>query len=818
MIGPRRDAFKDTGMTANLATDRVLQALSRQCHCDLGQRRALVLAPLADQSLAEAALAEVAEADVLLSLAAVPAVPQRVDVRPLLEQAVVGAALTALELWQIGTVARSANAIRRMSQHWPPTAGRLARAAGQLADLRLLAELVEESVDGEGRILDSASPELARLRNEISVISARLRRRIEQLVRDTDDAGLLQDDYFTLRDDRYVLPVRHSAKRTLAGIIHGTSQTGQTVYVEPQEMVDGNNQLALAFDALRREEARILAELTALCAQAAPELEQAADGLAALDLRMAAARLARQLQAHRPHFHSERIDLPQLRHPLLVIDGAAAVPNHVCLRGNPARWLVVSGPNGGGKTVALTSLGLAAEMARRGLFVTAGADATLPWFESVHAVIGDAQDLHLGLSTFEGHLRAIAAVLDSCGRNPQALVLIDELAAGTEPLAGAALATAVLEHLATAVPTSWGAVTTHFEACKLLALRNPAFVNAALGRDGRTGAPTYRLALGEVGTSDPLGLARRVGLPAGLLERTAQLLGTGGAELETMLATLQAERDAMAAERARLEHERAQLDHSRKLLDSQRHAEKIMADRRVSAKAEAQLEELARIGQQIEALRSSLADADRRQLEAANRAVRDQQRAVTGIAQAAQEARGPEARRKPMNTEDIRAGAQAFHGGLGKNVQVVEVDAKGRRAKVAAGGLELWAGFEVLLATAGPIQPAKRSPAAPQAMQRNELAQPTSLDEAAFALRTAEATVDLRGLRVDEALEAVDKHLDRMILRGLPGACVIHGVGTGALQAAVRAHLGRHPLVGQWRPGDKGEGGEGVAMVWLRGD
>lgn len=694
-----------------------------------------------------------------------------------------------------------------------------------MPDVRLLSELLAESVDDEGRILDSASTELARLRKETLTIAARLRRRIEALVRETDAAGLLQDDYFTLRDDRYVLPVRQSEKRTLAGIIHGSSQTGHTVYVEPQELVEANNQLALAFDAVRREERRILADLSALCADNELELLGCVEVLMVLDLRLAAARLARQLRAHRPSFDDDRLDLPALRHPVLELDGAKPVANRLAMAKGATRWWVISGPNGGGKTVMLTALGLCAEMARRGLYVTATADATLPWFDAVWAVIGDAQDLERGLSTFEGHLRLVADTLRRCAETQRSLVLFDELATGTEPLAANALATAILERAAAISSHTWGAATTHFEACKLLALRHDAFVNAALGRDPHSGAPTFVLALGQMGTSDPIGLARRVGLEAALVDRASQLMGSAGSELEAMLHALHAQQAALQDEQAQLRHQQAQLEHARALLDDQRHNERRAADRRIERAAHEAMAQLHELVQQVEAARVALADADRAQLQSLAKEASQGMSRAEAIAVQARGVQPGTPQRKPLDVQNLRPGAAVFHKGLGKAVVVVEWPGRGERIKIAAGSLEMWselAELQAALPTEAP-KPARvpeadrklRRDPAHKSVPRDDLAAPQSLQEAALILRTTEATVDLRGMRVDEALLAVDRHLDQCVLRGGVGACVVHGQGTGALKGAVRDHLRKHPQVAEFRAGERHEGGDGATLVWL---
>lgn len=815
-------------MSNGLKFSRILQALSRQTVTDVGGRLAETLGPAPDAEAASQRLDEVAEAEVLLRVQAVPVIPSRLDVDDLFARATRGAPLDGTELAVLRRLATASRTARRAAQLWPPEIRRLRRLTQAMPDLDLLASLLADAVDDDGNILDGASHDLGRLRQEVLTLGARMRRRIEAMVKETDAAGLLQDDYYTLRDDRYVLPVRATEKRTLGGIIHGASQTGATVYVEPQELVEANNALALAAEAVRREERRILAELTALCAEHADDFQSLAQLLGLLDLRTAGARLAVQLAAHRPQLAAGGgIAAPTLRHPVLVLDGVQVVPSDIALQ-PPGRWLVISGPNGGGKTVVLTALGLLVEMARHGLFVCASADTVVPWFDRVEVVLGDGQDIERGLSTFEGHLRWVADALQRAARPGNSLVLLDELASGTEPMAGSALATAVLEHAIVSAPQAWGAITTHFEALKLMALRDHTCVNAALELDARTLTPTYRVRMGHVGTSNPLALATRLGLPPSIVDRAQQLLGTGGSEVATLLERLELERAGWEQKTAAVEHERKQLEHSRTLLEDQRRMEQKAADRRIEKAAEQALGELRQAAIDLDSARAALVTADRKRIEEAHKAVAARQ-VVVEHAQQAAKARlhgkvEPEAaEKKPFSLSASRPGDTAWHVGLQRVVQILEISPRGDRCKVRAGSLELWAQPEDLLRPAAAELTKHRLDSKPGRQQgvvqtalKDSTAQPTSLEEGAALLRAPDLTVDLRGMRVDEALNAVDRHLDRLVLSGRPGACIVHGLGTGALRDSVRAHLSRHTQVERLRSGDRGEGGDGATLVWLR--
>lgn len=809
-------------MSEGLRLHRILDALAQLANTDRGAQLALALPPATSALEADQRLCEVAEAEILLRNSTLPQLPPRLLLEELLATARLGGVLDGADLVPFARLTRSARILRRQAHSWGSATPLLQARVIALPDMDLLASVLGDALDDEGHLLDSASHALGQLRQEVLAIAARLRRRIESLVKETDAAGLLQDEYFTLRDDRYVLPVRASAKRTLPGIIHGASQTGHTVYVEPQELVEANNQLALAMEAVRREERRILAELTEMCAEHREELTAAADIVALFDLRLASARLAERLHAHRPQIDGgDRLEAPALRHPLLVLDGIAVVPCHLRLQ-PPARWLVVSGPNGGGKTVVLSSLGLLVEMARRGLFVCASADTSVPWFDDVQVVMGDAQDIERGLSTFEGHLRLVSQALQAAARpDRRTLLLLDELATGTEPIAAAALATAVLEHAVAAGPKTWGAVSTHFEALKLLPLRDQRFSNAALELDPHTLSPTYRLTLGQIGTSNPLALAARIGLPQPLLDRAAHLLGTGGSQVAEMLATLQQQRQALERETAAVQHEKNQVVHARTLLEDQRRNEQKAADRRIEKATAEAMEQLREIGAEVARLRDKIADADRRRLEEAAKVVSTRQVEVEGLQRKAQERLLGKAIRQELSTDALFPGTSAWHRGLDRAVKIIE--RKGDRIKVNAGSLEMWCPATDLQTVspaeaqkAGPVRKVEKAPGVQSRQLTDATHAPQSLEEGGMALRTADATVDVRGMRVEEAIADVDQHIDRAVLSGKVGVCIVHGMGTGALRDAIRSHLNRHPHADRWRSGDRTEGGEGATLVWLR--
>ncbi len=797
-------------MTDALHLDRILDRLAALCQTDIAQVRAQHLQPAANAAQAELRLDRVAACDVLLQGAQRVTLPEMLDLAAFSERAQRGSSLDGLELVAVARVAKVATRLRREAQTWPESMGALREDVRSLPPLDLLATILGDALDDDGRLLDAASPELKRLRHEVVQLATRLRKRIAEMVKEADDDGILQDEYFTLRDDRYVLPVKSSDKRVLGGIIHGTSHTGLTVYVEPQEMVDGNNQLALAYEAVRREERRILAELTALVADEAELLATATRVLADLDLWQAAALLSLELRATRPEFALDgRILLRQARHPLLVLDGTRVVANDVKLEGG-ARWLVISGPNGGGKTVVLTALGLAVQMARLGLPVCAAEGALLPWFDAVEVVLGDAQDIERGLSTFEGHLRAVQHALMQAQRSQaRVLVLLDELAGGTEPLAGAALATALLETFGAA--GTYGAATTHFESLKLLPLRDGIFQNAALQLDPSTLTPTYHLQLGEFGSSNPLALAARVGLSPAIVERARELAGGAGGEAAQLVDKLRAERALVHNQLAELEQQRLQLDRQRAMLEDQRQREKLAADRRIERAAADALAQVADVQRQLDDARRALREQDKDAMLTAQKVLAQGQQGLTQLRQGVAVPVGPN--RKPWTPQQQRPDGLVWHQGLGRVVQILEIDAIRQKAKVQAGPLSTSAAFTDLRVALPADLPRQQSKVAQSSLPAHV---PEPVDDETMTLRIPERTVDLRGMRVEEGLEKLEIALDQAVLHGTPGLCIVHGMGTGAMREAARKAIRFNKSVVRFRPGRQGEGGDGATFVWLK--
>src|SRR5213082_3295477 len=543
-----------------LGWPRLCAELASRSRTPMGRERALSLLPLPAPDAARRQLQLVEEARLLRRHERELPLADASDVRPSLGRAAREGTLEPQELLQIARLIRASDSARRFCFSQADRAPLHFERAQELSELVPLAQELERAFDPAGKLLDTASALLAELRERARGLHRAIKQRIEEMLKDEKIVAMLRDLYYSVRGDRYVLPVRAEHRSHLPGIVHNASNSGQTLFIEPQQLVELGNQLTIAEAGALEEEQRILHELSGAVGRRAPALEHDVEIIAVLDEAAAGARLADDLEAGAPELGGDRFDLRRVRHPLLVLQrkSAGVVANDIALL-PPAQALIVSGPNAGGKTVTITSVGLFALMARAGLPLPAAAGSRMPFYRTVYTAIGDEGDLSRDLSTFTAHLSALKWILESAG--PSTLVLIDEIAADTDPREGAAIAIAALEKLVSA-----GAqvlITTHLEELKALALSDDRFASASVGFDVDKLAPTYRLHLGEVGRSSAIEIAARVGLPADVCARARELLGGESSALAGALERLDAERARLAEARAEAEELRAGLARER---------------------------------------------------------------------------------------------------------------------------------------------------------------------------------------------------------------------------------------------------------------
>ncbi|WP_080836635.1 endonuclease MutS2 [Cohnella massiliensis] len=782
-----------------LEYDKILQKLTEFAATSIGKEEAAKLRPSADLAEVNRRLAVTNEAFRLAALKGAPPFGGVTDVRPQLQRAKLGGALGPSELMEIALLIRG---IRRVRKYVSAGAEEieiplLEDLVEPLIDAKPLEDEIRRCIDDQGDVLDSASPELAAARRDIRTGESRIREKLDSLIRSASVQKMLQEALVTIRGDRYVIPVKQEYRAHFGGIVHDQSGSGATLFIEPEAVLQLGNKLREHKLQEQKEIERILRRLSALVGEKAELLASDNESLGYVDFIFAKAALAESQFAVLPAMNGEgKLSLRRARHPL--IPEKAVVPIDVELGGDYSA-IIVTGPNTGGKTVSLKTVGLLSLMAMSGLFVPADEGSVLCVFDGIFADIGDEQSIEQNLSTFSSHMTNLIGMLDRV--TPRSLVLLDELGAGTDPAEGSALAIAILEHL-----HGIGCriiATTHYSELKAYAYNREGVINASMEFDVATLAPTYRLLVGVPGRSNALAIASRLGLPRAIIDFARGEVGDNELKVDTMIASLEqdrrrAESERQAAERLRREVEtlRRQIEDERfkfqeqkaKLLEeareearqsvakAKREAEEIIADLRKMA-----MEEAASVKEH------KLIEARRRLEEAVPEQVQKPRRAAGGKAAAI----GPGDEVKVFSL-----GGQKGH--------VVELTGSGEaivqlgimKMKVPVGDLEL-------AQTKQPTSPAHTVKTNAATVKR------TKSDDVRHEL-------DLRGTTLDEAILMTDRYLDEAFLSNLGQVYLIHGKGTGALRAGIQEFLRKHKHVKAYRLGAYGEGGAGVTVAELK--
>jgi DNA mismatch repair protein MutS2 len=623
------------------------------------------------------------------------------------------------------------------------------------------------------------------MRAELRGAQARLQQRLDGLLRSPELSRALQEPIVTQRGGRYVVPVKSEMRSAVKGIIHDQSASGATVFIEPLEILEANNALRAAELAEKAEVQRILDELSRRVEKDADELDAVVGALARLDLAMAKALLADALDAERPALDPDgHLDLVRARHPLLVTQSDEVVPIDVRL-GSDFRALVVTGPNTGGKTVTLKTVGLLVLMAACGLQIPTQRGSRVPVVKRVFADIGDEQSIAQSLSTFSSHMRNVVATLAEAETGD--LALLDELGAGTDPDEGAALAMAVLETLlARGVLV---AATTHYPELKAFALSTPGVMNASVEFDPQTLRPTYRVHVGLPGASNAFAIASRLGLDRGVLDRAESHLSELHRSLERTLREAERQRTELAGtlDQARIAAE----DARRATSDAEREAAKVRDDAdRALRRARTEADEL------LLQARRALHQAEQARDKAAKRNLVDEAREALADAERTRESSRDEEPR-PRATVPVAVGSAVLVAGVSEPGTLLAVDDKGM-AEVAAGPLRLRV----------PVSSLRGAPSPQESIRSTRPAITGSAPSVPLQL-------DLRGARAEEALAELDRYLNDAAVAGIDRLRIVHGKGTGALRTAVREMLATHPLVREHTAAAQNEGGEGATIVRL---
>ncbi len=690
----------------------------------------------------------------------------------------------------------------------------LAEIAAGLPDTYGLVDAISRALSEHGEILDSASPKLASLRREMKTAHERLMSRLQRYL--TESGNKLQEAIITQRDGRYVIPLRAEFKGQIKAIIHDQSASGATLFIEPLPVVELNNALRELELAERDEERRILAELSAQVGEHAQELIYGIENLALLDLVFAKAKYADAIHASEPILHSMKegrkkkdnaplssfvFHLLHARHPLL--DPATVVPIDVTL--NPGiRALVITGPNTGGKTVSLKTVGLMALMAQSGLHLPAQSGSELPCFEAVWADIGDEQSIEQSLSTFSSHLTNIVRILKKV--NQRSLVILDELGAGTDPQEGAALARAILAHLLERGGATF--VATHYPELKAYAHATDGVVNASLEFDIATLRPTYKLTIGLPGRSNALAIAARLGLDPQIVSAARSEIHPDNLRADKLLDDIRKERNRLSREREKIEKARKRQEELNRELEKRLQA--IQEERQqavAQARAEAELE-VAILKRNIESLKRQLKQA-RQPLEALKK-VEAQAEALEETLERPLESQKPQSKAQ-SNIENQTRPIQ-----VGERITVSALNAEGTvtalgesEAEVQVGNLRIRAKISDLIRKTAAQEPNEARSKVESAIAAESLSSSSNLPS------SPGLELDLRGQASDDALDLLDRYLDQASSAGLPWVRIIHGKGSGVLRRAVREALRQHPRVVSYEEGDPKEGGEGVTVARL---
>ena len=776
----------------------ILQMLAAQAESGMGREAALALQPSVNAEEVRRRLQETNDAARLMTLRGSPSFSGVRDIRPALDRARLGGILNGRELLDIAGVARCARLCKAYIAEDKTEKTSIDSLFHALRANKFLEERITTALPAEDEVADSASQDLADIRRKMRAASARAREALNKILSSPSYAKALQEPIITMRSDRYVLPVRADHKSAVPGLVHDISASGMTLFIEPMAAVKANNELRELAAREKLEIERILGELSAACAEYADDFSEDCVLLVRLDLIFAKARLSFKMDAV-PAGSTERgIVLRRARHPLL--DPAKAVPIDLTL-GEDFDTLVITGPNTGGKTVALKTIGLLAAMNQCGLHIPAADGSALPVFNHILADIGDEQSIEQSLSTFSAHMKNIVQILDACG--DRSLVLFDELGAGTDPTEGAALAISIIEYVRRCGAIT--AATTHYAELKIYATNEPGVQNASCEFDVETLRPTYRLLVGVPGKSNAFAISGRLGLPESIIRDAEGRIGTESRSFEATIEKL--EQTRLAMERDRTEAERLR----KKAEEEEKKASMLRAE--LSVRLEKAEVKARRDAQRILDEARETADGVYAELDEMRRRINDEQeteeinRARTELRRRLNEhearLRAPEEtlpQEEKKSARPLRAGDTVQIKTMGVRAQVLSVSKDGT-VSLKAGIMTVTAKEDELLLLEE-AKPLKQETAPVQGTGSRLMHVPTE--------------IDLRGMESIEAVLTAERYLDSAAMAKLKTVTIIHGKGTGALRDAVRKMLKTNKLVKSWRQGLYGEGEAGVTVVELK--
>lgn len=777
----------------------VLEMLAAEAVTDGGREACFKLRPSADRLEVKNRLAETSAAKEMMVVRGSPSLSGIKDIRPSLSRADLGGSLNTIELLNIARVLQCARLVKGYTSDDKLGKSCIDHLFAALHANRFLEEKITGSIVGEDEIADSASSELANIRRKIRAASARVRDCLQKIISSPSYAKVLQEPIITMRSDRFVVPVKAECKGAIPGLVHDISASGATLFIEPMAAVKANNELRELAAKEKTEIERILAELSADCASHAEDIASDYSYLITLDGIFARAKLSYKLNGIEPELREKGVVLRRARHPLLPKDKAVPISLEL---GEDFDTLIITGPNTGGKTVTLKTIGLLNVMAQCGLHIPADDGSGVPVYRHVLADIGDEQSIEQNLSTFSAHMTNIVHILGEC--DADSLLLFDELGAGTDPTEGAALAIAVIEHA-----RKMGAdvaATTHYAELKVYATNENGIQNASCEFDVETLSPTYRLLVGVPGKSNAFAISERLGLSKDIIDDAKARIGVQNASFEATIEKLEQTRALLERDRAETAKKLRKAEESAKKAaflraelsvrleradeKARRDAERIISDaRRTAEDTFAELDEMRRKMNEDE------------QAQEVNRA-RSELRRKLNESQSKVKAKQPE---KPAedkkSAREVRAGDTVEIKSMGVKAEVVDVNPDG--------SLNLRAGIMNVKLKPDDVYLIEGH-AAKQKKQSVTLVGST-------APRVAVSPeIDLRGMESIEAVNAAEQYIDSAVMGKLKTVTIIHGKGTGALRAAVQQMLKRNKAVKSYRLGRFGEGESGVTIVELK--
>lgn len=776
-----------------LEYDKILAMLKERASCCISRELVNTMEPSGDFDTVERELKLTAEAETLFYKTGRSPVDDFPDMRHCLERMHAALFLSTSELLGIASCLKAARIAKDILAKEVGEESYLYNLAGLLITHRSAEEEINRCIINEDEIFDGASPALARIRRAMRLANEKVREKLNSMIRSTAYQKYLQEPIITIRNGRFVIPVKQEYRQQVPGLIHDQSSSGATLFIEPSAVVELGNEYKKLLAEEADEIERILTELTAMLAPYADEIREDLNIMGQIDLVFAKAKLSRELNAVMPRLNRNNyVRIVRGRHPLIPAD--RVVPIDIWI-GRDYRSLIITGPNTGGKTVTLKIVGLFALMVQSGIFVPANEGSEFPVFEHIYADIGDEQSIEQSLSTFSSHMKNIVGILDNADEN--SLVLLDELGAGTDPIEGAALAMSILEELNDrhCICVS----TTHYSEIKAFAMTHEGMENASMEFDIDRLCPTYRLYIGIPGKSNAFEISSRLGLPNSIIDKAKGFLKGEDVRFEDIISSAQSQHRIAEEERKMAEEARAELEKLR--ADAERERRKLDEDRnRLQAKAKEDAKRIvADTKREMEKLIveiRSIKDIDRSAADRVIQAARDTLRA-TETAVNEKEAIKKEDNTKPPKT--VRAG---------DTVNIVTLDQKATvlSAPDSKGEVMVQAGVMKLNVKLKDIR----------LIEEKKAAAPTSGKVGLGAGKQVGLELDVRGMLVDEANIIVDRYLDDAYNAGLSEVNIIHGKGTGALRTGIQAFLKRHPLVKGYRMGSYGEGDAGVTVVTLK--